>query len=339
MDKNYQVVFTGQRQVEIQEVPMPVPNDTQVLVKTQVSQISTGTELTMLEMEVDPNSSWGQMKNVYPYYPGYSNIGVVVGGGKDVDPSYIGKRVLVPARHAQYYVWGAKDVIVLPDNVDADEAAFSTLAVVAMASIRAACIRPGEAAVVYGAGIVGQLVARLAKLAGATKVFVADLSDYRLSLLPDEPTYIKVNSGEVDVPKFIKEHNNGGLANVVFETTGNQNLVQSELYCLARRGRMIITSSPRGTSVVDFNFCSGMGISITAAHNGAIHPAVATWENPWTQYRDHQYFVELLEKGLISVKNLVSNKADYKDAIGMYDMLMADRTKAMAVHLYWEGDK
>ncbi len=337
MDKNYRVVFAAERVAKIEECPMPEVKPDQVLVKTDVSQISTGTELSMLiPSDSEPESAWVKSRSNFPVYPGYSNSGTIVAVGADVDPSYVGKHVMAVVTHAKYYTSTLNNLVLMADNVDQDEAVFSTLGAVTLASVRVSGILPGDAVVVYGAGIVGQLTARFAKVAGAVKVFVVDLSEYRLGLLPEDPCFIKVNPSNVeDIPQFIKDNNKGNLARVVFETTGNQHVIPSELNCVTKCGKFIITSSPKGKSAIDFDFVSVMGITIIGAHNMTIHPPVATSQNPWTFMSELPYFIEMLEKEQISVKNLITHHYNYKDAADAYNMLMADRGSAMAAHLVW----
>ena len=97
MEKNYGVVFTDKCKVELQEFTMPVINDDEVLIKSKVTQISTGTELTMLETNVDENSLW-HTNITFPNYPGYSSVDEVVAVGKNMDQSLLGKK-LCQARH------------------------------------------------------------------------------------------------------------------------------------------------------------------------------------------------------------------------------------------------
>lgn len=339
MDKNYRVVFAAEKVAKIEECAMPGPlNADEVLIKTDVSQISTGTELSMLiPSDSEPDSAWVKSRSNFPVYPGYSNSGTIVAVGADVDPSYIGKHVMSVVTHAKYYTRTLQNCVLMADNVDQDEAVFSTLAAVTLASVRVSGILPGDTVVVYGAGIVGQLTARFAKVAGALNVYVVDLSEYRLGLLPDDSCFIKVNPNEVgDVPTFLKEHNNGNLARVVFETTGNQHVIPSELKCVTKCGKLIITSSPKGKSPIDFDFVSCQGITIIGAHNMTVHPPVATPQNPWTFMSELPYIIEMLEKEQISFKNLISHHYNYKDAADAYNMLIADRGSAMAAHLVWE---
>ena len=347
MEKNYQVVFTERNKVELLEVPMPTVKAGELLVKSVVSQISIGTELTLLEMNVDEDSTW--IKGIagedcdcgatveYPCNPGYSNVGEIIDVGEGVDRSLIGKRIMTMIPHVKYATIPVNDHIAyIAEGVDSDAAVFGTIATITMGSVRAANIRAGETVVVFGAGLIGQLVARQAQIVGAYNVIVADLSDERLALLPKDNTFIPVNTAKEDIRQVIRKCNNGKLADIVFETTSAPKLVQHEMECIAMCGKLIITSSPKGKSSIDFDYCSRLGITILGAHNFMTHPPVATPQNPWTQLNDAIYYQKLLAKNKISVDGMVTHRASYKDAVSMYKMLVADRTKALAVHLYWE---
>ncbi len=334
MEKNYQVVFTERGKVEVLEVPMPTLGDDQILIKTLVSQISIGTELTNLEANVSSDSAWNKSIK-FPCNPGYSNVGEIVAVGKNVDKSLIGRKVSSGAPHVKFAVSDRYKII--PDVVDNDEAVFASLAFVSMASIRISQIRPGETVAVFGAGVVGQLVARLAKIAGALKVFVFDTSDFRLEKVPKDKCYITANSGEANPSEFIKANNGGELADIVFEATSCGALIQTELTCVIKNGKLIITSSPKETSLVDFHFVSMRGITIIGAHNWSAHPRVATTFNRWTMQEDHMYYLNLLEKNVLTdIKTLVTHSANYKDAPSVYKALVEDRSKALGVHLRWE---
>lgn len=332
--KNYKVVFAQKNCPEIWEDSIPEPGPTDVLIKTEISMISTGTELTSLEANVDMNTVW---KNdiVFPKFPGYSNVGTIVQVGRDVDESLIGKKVLSDCRHQKYVIKHANDVLILPDNVDSEQAVFGTLACVAMASIRAAEIRSGDTVVVFGAGLVGQLVARFAKIAGALNIFVTDVSDHRLDMIPNDTCFIKVNSTKEDILDALTKYGAKEKARVVFEVTSVPSLVEKELNCLCKLGRLVVTSSPKGKSTIDLEYCCRQGLTIIGAHNYAIHSPIAIPHSPWTRAADTAYFLNLLSKEQICIKNLVSHKTNYKDSPEAYKMLMKDRTQAMGVLIDW----
>ena len=340
MEKNYKVIFPEKKKVEVAEWAMPEVGDNDLLIKVDVSQISTGTELTMLEANVEPDSPW-QQNIVYPNLcVGYSSVGRIVAAGKDVSPDVIGKRVFAQAFHEKYAVYPAdayEGLMWVPENVASEDAVFCAIASITNGSIRCSEIRPGDACVVYGAGIIGQMVARFAKAAGSTRVFVADISDLRLSKLPQDPCFIPINSTRENVAEVVKKNTIGGEGvPVVFETTGAPALIPQELACLCQRGKLIITSSPKGKSLVDLDYCNRMGISIIGAHNFAVHPDVETPFNRWTKRRDSDYFLELLSKNQMTVNEMHTHRFHYKDAVAAYEMLMNDRTQALSVLIDWE---
>lgn len=340
MDKNYKVVFTEKGKVELMEWEMPKVGDKDILVKAEVSQISTGTELTMLEGNVEPNSPW--MANiVYPNYKvGYSMVGQIVEVGANVSTDLIGKRVFIQAPHQKYNVFPAdsyEGMMLLPDSVSSEDAVFCAIASITNGSVRCSQLAPGDACVVYGAGIIGQMVARFAKIAGSTQIFVADVSDFRLSMLPNDPCFIKINSSKEKVIDVVKKNTYKGLGvPVVFETTSVPSLVQEELMCLYKRGKLIVTSSPKGKSLIDLDYCNRKGLTIIGAHNNAVHPTAESPFNRWTKRRDSDFFLELLDKKQMTVHEMHTHRVNYKDAVSAYEMLVKDRTQALSVLLTWE---
>lgn len=333
--KNIKVVFPEKKQVELVEADIPELRPNEALVETIVSQISTGTELTRLEGNVDKDSVLSNGIK-YPLYPGYSNVGKIIAVGEDVDKSMLGKRVLTAARHEKYAIRPVdQDMVIVPDNVDSEEAVFGSLGCVAMASIRNAQIRPGDTVLVFGAGLVGHLLARLAKVAGALNVFVADVSDYRLSMLPDNACFHKVNTTKEDIVEALGKYGKKELARVVFEATTVPALVEKELQCVQSQGRFVLTSSMRSKCLIDLEYVSNKGVTIVSGANWTVHTPVAVPRDPWTRSADTKYFVDLLSAGEISLKKTVTHRANYKDAPKMYQMLMEDRTQALCVLLNW----
>ena len=103
MNENYRVVFPAQCQVALESFTLPELQEQDMLLENQVSQISIGTELTLLEANVEPDSPWWQ--NIqYPNYPGYGSVGIVKAVGSAVPKEMIGKRIMHSGKHQSAHI-------------------------------------------------------------------------------------------------------------------------------------------------------------------------------------------------------------------------------------------
>ena len=339
--KNYEVLFTAKSKVELVECAVPTPGPGEFLAQTTVSQISIGTELTYLEGNVEEGTLWAK-DIIFPRRPGYNSIAKIIAVGEGVSPDLIGKRIHSGMKHIKYFTMNVESDAAkfrfVPDTVEDRTAVFSTMGNVAMASVRMAQVRPGDMVVIYGAGIIGQMLARLTLICGAAKVLICDMSDLRLSKLPKLPGIIAVNSGKCNIQEVIKENNNGRLADIVFEATSVGALAQQEIECLAAFGKFVVTSSPKGRSTVDFDYCNRRCITMMGVHNPLFHRAGGNAANRWNSAADNIFLLELMRQGRLTTAEMITHEVSYKEAVSMYEMLMADRTQALGVNLLWDEE-
>ena len=182
------------------EVPVPAPRPGGVLVRTQFSLISTGTEMmkiseSKLSLVGKARARPDQVKKVMQsvsqqglratyrkvsdrldsYTPlGYSLCGEVVEVGAGVEDLTIGQQVACAgnsyALHAEYN-WVPRNLCVpLPEGVAGEHAAFTTVGAIAMQGYRQSEARLGETACVIGLGLVGQLLVQILRAAGVNVV-------------------------------------------------------------------------------------------------------------------------------------------------------------------------
>jgi NADPH:quinone reductase-like Zn-dependent oxidoreductase len=106
---------------------------------------------------------------------GYSNAGEVIAVGKDVDTFKIGDRVACCgggfASHAELVRIPRNLAAKIPSRADRTEvsyedAAFATVAAIALQGLRLAELQLGEVVVVLGLGLIGQIAVQLARSAG-----------------------------------------------------------------------------------------------------------------------------------------------------------------------------
>ena len=314
MKKNLAVVFPEAKKATLVELAMPHPGPGEVLIKTSCSMVSTGTEMTAFMGEHLPGSVW-EKHFKYPYYPGYNNIGTVVETGNGTDQGLLGKKFATWGNHAAYSVQKVSNLSPVTRAIPDEHAVFFTIAEIVMNGIRRSRVQWGECVVVYGLGLLGQFTARFARLCGARPVLAADISDYRLSLLPEDRGIVNVNTlAGVEIGEVIRTHNRGGLADVVFEVTGNAALIPAEFAALRPQGRFVLLSSPREKTLFDFHdLCNNPSYTIIGAHNFS-HPAVATPDNPWTMNRHVELFFDLVADGEIEVERMISRQVAYTQA-------------------------
>jgi len=335
MDKNPTVVFAKPKEVVLEERDVPSPKSGQLLIKTRRTLISTGTELTILNGQFPRESRWAAYGK-FPFLPGYNNIGEVVDVGPDADKAWVGTRVATSAGHSQYVIVPAKKARrIQRDELEDEEAVFFTIAEVVMNGVRRGSVLWGESAVIFGMGLLGQFAARFCRIAGARPVVAVDISANRLGYLPDDPALVKLNPAEEDPEAAVAKLTRGRKADVVFELTGNQDLIPDQFKVLRTQGRYVILSSPRGETTFDFHdLCNAPSYTIIGAHSGS-HPKTATLDNPWTNQRDAELFFDLVADKEIDVRPLISHREPYTKAGQLYNLLLEDRSRAMGVVMEW----
>src|ERR1700736_2689378 len=98
--KARQVVILEPGRVDMRKVELPSPGPHQILVATEASAVSAGTELAVYtgthQWLKDPNlPDWK-----FPFRPGYSAAGTVVDVGPGIKDWKSGDRVSYPGNHA-----------------------------------------------------------------------------------------------------------------------------------------------------------------------------------------------------------------------------------------------
>lgn len=198
--------------LSLKAVPTPGVARNSLLIKTHCSLISAGTERQMVgfaqssmlakakarpdlvRKTLDKVRRDGPMATIKAVTArldealplGYSIAGEVVEVGAGLEGLFeVGQMVagagIGLANHAEYNVVPENLVVPIPADVSAQEACFSTLGSIALHSVRLVEPQLGDVVAVLGAGLVGQLCAQFARLAGA-RVIVLDFNAKRLAL-------------------------------------------------------------------------------------------------------------------------------------------------------------
>ena len=110
-DRVVHIVAPGR--VELVDIEVPAPKPGEVLVRTEVSALSAGTERLVSTGAVD--ASFGEKSRT-----GYCSVGVVEAG----DASWLGARVFAFHPHQSRFAARIEDVIRLPDGMSAETKKF-----------------------------------------------------------------------------------------------------------------------------------------------------------------------------------------------------------------------
>jgi 2-desacetyl-2-hydroxyethyl bacteriochlorophyllide A dehydrogenase len=329
-----QVIFTAPRQAVIVKTTIDEPGEGQILTRTLFTLISTGTELTAYSGDFPPNSFWARYVQ-YPWTAGYSHVGEVIAVGPGVTGIQAGQHVDSLSPHASLVLQKADQVRVIPSAVPDEVATFQVISTVTLNGIHLANIALGEAVVIVGAGLLGQLATRYAYMCGARPLIVVDLAEGRLELARTMGATHTLVASNPNVIEMISGITKGRLADVAFEVTGSPQVIPSLFKMVRRRGRVILLGSPRGKTEIDFgDEVHTLGLQIIGAHN-SVHTPVETPYNTWTHKRDDELFFDLVAAGELDIARLISHRYPWREAPAAYEMLYADRTKAMGVILDW----
>ncbi|MEM1967596.1 MAG: zinc-binding alcohol dehydrogenase [Nitrososphaerota archaeon] len=330
------VVCKGPLEIELVERALPELAAGEFLVKARMTAISTGTELTLYAGEYPAGSVWHSIAK-YPLALGYCHLGEVVDVGEGVKDVSVGDRVVGWKPHSMYSIYGRGDHWVkVSVEVSDEEAVITNLAVISINAVRRAKIQLGECVAVYGLGPIGVLAALFSRLEGGFPVIGIDLFEHRRRLAEKiGAAHLTLDGADPRVAEKIKDANHGRLADVVFEATGSPEAILAEFQALRRQGRLIVLSSPRGPVPFDFHdLCNWPSYIIIGAHVNS-HPETESADNPWTRRRNGELYLDLVRRGEISVRELITHRFRWDMAAQAYQRIFQERGATGIVVLDW----
>jgi len=213
------IAMTGIGKVAFVKTQVPELQPGELLIRTEVSAVSRGTELRCLAGQ-QPNSV------DFPFIPGYSLVGIVEQSAADGGVA-VGTRVFCTGTkfaginlqwgsHISFAVTDANRVIPIPDGCSAKSAAFTKMVAIALRGSQIAQPRPSDNVAVVGLGPIGLLSARLFKAAG-TNVLGLDQETSRVELAKSGKLAATVVTETIE--KTVRSHFGVG-ADIVVDATG-----------------------------------------------------------------------------------------------------------------------
>ena len=329
MKEAIQVVWPEKGKVELERFQLGEPGEREVVIETEYTLISPGTELAWLNGL--PNTS-----QRFPQYPGYSNTGMVARFGCGVAGLSEGDRVVAPAKHASVVKVASSKVLKVPEELGSEEAVYSNMAAIALQAVRKAQVELGEAVLVMGQGIIGNLALQFARLSGGFPVVGTDLIDQRLAICEECGADLAVNPRCEELGIRLRRAIGRDRFEIVLDATGIPEAIHGCLDLAGYRGRVVLLASSRGeTEKVNFyRDVHKKGITIIGAHN-MVRPERESARAYWTQPDDAELALRLMAAGRLKVEPLTTDVLSFQEAPNAYALLGQAPEEHLGVVLDW----
>jgi 2-desacetyl-2-hydroxyethyl bacteriochlorophyllide A dehydrogenase len=339
-----QVVLVEPFKAEVREVELPPPGLGQILVRTEYSALSAGTELAVWtgthQWLKDPNlPEWK-----FPFRPGYSAAGTVAGVGPGVSDWKPGDRVSYPGNHASAELltpghergrlWR------LPEGLDAEKACWACIARYGLG----AAIRPGvtlgRSAAVLGLGVIGQFALRCLAAAGTYPVVGIDAVAMRRRAAQQAGADAVLDPAAGDPREQLAAvlHRRG--AEVVVDATGVPDALPMAMALACDGGQVVVVGSPRGKAK-EVNFYDDLHrryLEVTGAHgNMLFEPAHTRLAGAWDLDKAQHWLLAALASGRLSLAGLVTHRIGPTDLGRAYEGLRTEREEYLGVVVRWDG--
>ena len=351
-------------EIKIAHVPIPAMKAGHVLVRTQYSVISAGTERASVESRksslidrakqnpelikliIEQVKQYGliptykRIRGRLDSYStmGYSAAGTVVAIGSDVEEFRPGDRVACAgagyASHAEYILIPKNLCASIPNGVSTEEAAYTTIGSIALQGVRQASATIGEIVIVIGLGLIGQITVQLLKANGCAVVGI-DMDPQAVILAKSTGADIALNRTSNDVKKVVNAYTKGVGADAVIITaaTKSEDPVKLAGELCRERGRVILVGDvglkiPRGSyyaKELDFRMSRSYGpgrYDPFYEEGGRDYPIGFV---RWTENRNMQEFLRLLDEGKIDVEKLTTHRFKIDDAKTAYSLVVGKK--------------
>jgi predicted dehydrogenase/threonine dehydrogenase-like Zn-dependent dehydrogenase len=360
-----QILRKGLKDIIVDEVPDPTVSSHHVLVRPIYSLISSGTETASIHKEGvaravanDPSQLtkvWNALKDApirtvaevrakFSEYAvlGYSGAGYLAEKHPSVTDLEVGDRVAYGGEgtgHGETIPVGRNLAARIPENVPFEHACFTTLGSIALNGVRIANISLGERVAVIGLGLVGQLIAQLARLQGGF-IIATDLRTERVELArrlgADEAVI-----GNSEIGAQIRALSDGhGVDCVIIAAAAKSDAPCRLAVDICRdRGRIV------DVGAVELNFpwyetyLKEIQVLMARAYGPGSYDSSYERDGQdyprayvrWTENRNMEEFLRLLAQGRIQIEPLITHRFALEDAAQAYDTIMDPSSNSLAV--------
>jgi L-iditol 2-dehydrogenase len=217
---------------------------------------------------------------------------------------------------AEYVVVPARIVYRLPDSLSFTEAAMLEAVAVAL---HAVSLAPAAAdAVVVGAGMIGLLIVQALRVAGCSRVLVVDVDESRLKLAEMLGAEATLRASQPGVLDGIKRLSRGSGVDLAMEAVGRNETVQLAIDSVRKGGTVILVGNVTPQVELPLQTVVTRQIRLQGSCASA---------------GEYPRAIELLSRGAIQVKPLISAVAPLEEGPRWFERLHAREANLMKVIL------
>jgi threonine dehydrogenase-like Zn-dependent dehydrogenase len=340
------LVFTQPRKIGFDTLEDRPLEAKEIRVRTLYSGISAGTEMTAYRGS-NPylSKQWDAKNRLFlaseaPSQPyplsgwGYEEVGEVIEVNPEVTSLKVGDIV--------YGTWGHRTQHILqeeyankrikPAGLDPILAIYSHIGPIALNGILDANIHVGETVAVFGLGVLGQVIAQLAKLNGA-RVFGVDMIEKRLDLAKEVGAIERgFNPKEGSPAEQIKALTNGRGADVTIEVSGSARALHEAVRATAYSARVVALGFFQGEAqglLLGEEFHHNR-ISLVCSQIGNVDPSLSY---RWDRIRLIHTIMDLQAKGSLNLRPVITHVIPFRQAAQGFQILDETPDQALQVVL------
>ena len=340
------LVISQPRQIKFERIEDRQLEEKEIRVRTLYSGISAGTEMTAYRGS-NPylHKRWDSTARLFspsepPSQPyplvgwGYEEVGEVIEIGPEVRRLKVGEVVYGTWGHRTHHILDEEYATnrIKPAGLDPILAIYSHIGPIALNSILDASIHIGENVAIFGLGVVGQVIAQLAKRSGAT-VLGVDLIEKRLELAQELGAVdFAINPRQGSPAEQIKELTAGRGADVTLEASGNPAALNEAIRAAAYSARVIAVGFFQGeaTGLYLGEEFHHNRITVACSQISNVDPALSY---RWDRLRMIHTIMQLQVQGVLNLRPLITHVFPFQRAPEAFRLLDETPDQALQVVL------
>jgi len=194
-------------------------------------------------------------------------------------------------------------VFKLPENVGFDDGALVEPLAVGLHAAQKAHIRPGDLALVIGAGTIGLVTAMAAMAGGCSKVIITDIVQEKLDLA-SQLGMISVNVTRENVNEIVSKVSHSWGTDIVFEASGSESAISKVFEPLCPGGRIVFVGMPTHPVPIDIVLAQLKEARIDTIFRYAhVYPRA----------------LMLLESGKVNLNPLVTDRYTFEESVKAFE--------------------